>query len=147
MSIIELTPWLARTPASPTRGVGLMYRRIASRSSSDQERPDATRSPAADPPSAPVTTSRSPGRAPLRRAARPGTTSPVTVTTIETSSPPERLPPTSDRANSSQHSRMPPASSTTHAASIEVESVKAQSAKRGLAAIAATSLTLTAIAL
>jgi hypothetical protein len=42
---------------------------------------------------------------------------------------------------------MPPASSTTHAASIEAESVKAQSAKRGLAAIAAMSLTLTAIAL
>jgi hypothetical protein len=71
----------------------------------------------------------------------------VTVTTIDTSSPRERLPPTSERANSSQHSRMPPASSTTQAASIAVERVSAQSANRGLAAIAATSLTLTAIAL
>ena len=90
---------------------------------------------------------RSPGCAPPRRTARPGPTSPVTLTTIESSLPRDRFPPTSESANSSQHSRIPPASSTTHAASIVSVRVSAQSANRGLPPIAAMSLTLTAIAL
>jgi hypothetical protein len=88
-----------------------------------------------------------PGRAPSRRTARPGPISPVTVTTMASSSPRERFPPTSDTANSSQHSRIPPASSMTHEASIASVSVSAQSANRGLPAIAAMSLTFTATAL
>ena len=52
-SIIEVTPCAGRIAASPTRGTGRIDRRSASRSSSDQDRCDDTRSPAAAPPSEP----------------------------------------------------------------------------------------------
>ena len=125
-----------------------MYRRSASRSSSDQERCEATRSPAADPPSDPVTTTRSPGRAPSRRTARPGTDLAgdghddrhlVTAREVPAHQRERELVAAFAHASGELHD---PARRRSRSGS-----VSAQSANRGLAAIAATSLTFTAIAL
>ena len=105
-----------------------------------------SRSPAALPPSSPVTT-RVAGPRAGREHGGPGATSPVTVTAIEASRPRDRSPPTSQSAYSSHASRIPPNSSITQAASTSFDSVSAQTAARGLAAMAAMSLTFTAIAL
>ena len=116
-SIMAVAPWRARTAPSPTRAdrshVHVQQRAIKVRPHAP---PRAMRRPAAEAPSAPVTAIRSPGDAPARVTARPGATSPVTVTEIAIASARDRSPPTSHSACSSQASRMPPYSSITHAA-------------------------------
>jgi hypothetical protein len=94
-----------------------------------------------------VTVRTSPGFASERVTACPGATSPVSVTATLTAGPLDTLPPTSATANSSQASRIPPKSSIVQAASTSALSVSDESANRGDAAIAATSLTAAATAL
>ena len=99
------------------------------------------------PPSGPVTSSQSPGRAPLRRTGPGGTASPRSVTEM-TSGPSQLLvsPPTRAVSKASARSRRPRYNSSAKARPPCRGSPTLTTAATGLPAMAAISLRLTAIA-
>ena len=136
-SIIAVAPWRASTAPSPTRARRPQVR-AQQRAVRVGPAPGRRWRPAARRPTRrarPSRRPRSPGRAPDRVTARPGATSPVDR---DGRSPPgrprDRSPPTSQRAYSSQASRIPPNSSITHAASSSSRERERDSAARGLRA-------------
>src|SRR2546425_54921 len=83
----DLAPAWASVAASPTRAAGRKCRskRVRPHGVVTAGWPDrASARPPAEAPSDPVTTTRSPGRAPERKTARPRATSPTTMTEITT---------------------------------------------------------------
>src|SRR5262245_62109245 len=153
-SIIEVAPSRARICPSPTRARGRNSARNSSLPHSVPTAPAtedgtawASRNPPAAAPRAPVTTRRSPGRAPDLRTAVPRATVPATATDTTMRSDRDTSPPTIDMAYSAVASSIPPYRSTTQGGSMSVGTASETTPYRGLPPMAATSLTLTETAL